>query len=161
MIQVFTIIVTYNPGKWLYKCLSSLANSNYLNKVIIVDNGSTDGSQQQIKDHYKDIDLIQSGTNLGFGKANNFGIKRAYEAGADYILLLNQNAWVEEDTIEKLVNIHQKNPEYAITSPVHLNGAGTALGYGFSNYIVPSKCPDLISDVMVAESKDRLYETFL
>lgn len=133
--KIFAIVVTYNPKKWIKKCFSSLENSNVPIKIIVVDNGSTDGSQEIIKTKYPDVIFIQNKENLGFGKANNIGIEIAYKNNADYFFLLNQDAWVEENTIEELIKISQKNIDFGILSPLHFNGNGTSLDLGFKNAI--------------------------
>jgi len=157
--RVYALIILYNPKKWISKCLVSLRDSTIQVKTIVVDNGSTDGSQKVIKESYPEVDFIQSDENLGFGRANNIGIKKAYDEGADYIFLLNQDAWVEKDTIEKLVQVAELNKEYGIVSPMHLNGNGTALDYKFSGYVSPENCTDLFSDAYLGKLKDTIYET--
>jgi GT2 family glycosyltransferase len=96
--------------------------------------------------------------NLGFGQANNIGIKTAYDLGATHFFLLNQDAWLERDTIEKLVDQQERNREYCIVSPLHLNGQGDALDHEFAGYIIPSKCPGLFSDICLNTIKDGIYE---
>lgn len=157
--MIYVIIVTYNATPWLTKCIVSLLKSSLPLRIIAVDNGSTDGTQQIIKEKYPEVVLLQSAENLGFGKANNIGIKQAYEAGANYVFLLNQDAWVEKDTIESLINIADKNPEYGIISPIHLNGKGDALDLRFSHCIAPNMCPKLVSDLLLNQTKDEIYET--
>lgn len=157
--KIFAVVVTYNPGKWLDKCFSSLAKSEISLRIIAIDNGSTDGSQDILRSKYPEVELMQSSSNLGFGKANNIGIKKAYEAGADFVFLLNQDAWIETNTIKTLVSIHSECPEFGICSPIHLNGSGSALDTGFSNYIIPSFCPGLFSDVFLKKGKSSIYET--
>ncbi|WP_300565235.1 glycosyltransferase family 2 protein [Flavobacterium sp.] len=155
--DVYVIIVTYNPKKWIDVCFNSLRNSSIPIKTIVIDNGSTDGSASIIKEKFPEVDFIQSEKNLGFGKANNIGIKKAYEAGANYVFLLNQDAWIQEDTITKLVSISHQNPKFGIISPIHLNGNGDALDYGFSNYILPKKCEGIYSDAFLNKLKDQVY----
>jgi len=157
--MIYAIVVTYNGMQWLSKCLGSLVNSSVTVKVVVIDNGSTDGSQAFISNNFPQIDLIQLKTNLGFGKANNLGIKKAYDSGADYFFLFNQDAWVENDTIEKLVSIYKTNIDYGIISPIHLNGKGDALDLRFSYYISPDKCPNLLSDSILNKIEDKVYET--
>ncbi len=130
--KTFVIIVTYNPKKWIEKCFSSIENSSIPLQVIVIDNGSNDGSQEILKKK-PNIIFIQNKENLGFGKANNIGIEIAYKNNADYFFLLNQDAWVENDTIENLIKIGQKNPDFGIISPLHFNGLGTQLDLGFKN----------------------------
>jgi GT2 family glycosyltransferase len=156
--KVFVIIVTYNGIKWIEQCLNSVLNSTIPSTIVVVDNNSTDGSQEQIKELFPEVELIQSNENLGFGRANNLGIKKAYEDGADYVFLLNQDAWVEPDTIEKLVIAQQRESEYGVISPIHLNGKGDALDYNFSLYINPSKCSNLYSDIYLEKIRKNIYE---
>lgn len=155
---VYVVIVTYNPLKWINKCLSSLKNNNIKLNTIVIDNGSTDHSQDFIKLNFPEVEFIQSNSNLGFGIANNIGIKKAHENGADFVFLLNQDAWIEKDTIEKLVNVSIKEPKYGVISSMHLNGKGDALDFNFSTYITPKKCPSLVSDIYFNKITDQLYE---
>jgi GT2 family glycosyltransferase len=78
--------------------------------------------------------------------------------GLHIFFLLNQDARVEPDTIEKLVTHQQKNVEYGVLNPIHLNGQGNALDFNFSNYVVPSKCPGLYSDFCLNSIKDIIYK---
>ncbi|WP_426483865.1 glycosyltransferase family 2 protein [Flavobacterium sp. 2] len=152
------VIVTYNPLKWIEKCLDSLFNSTVSVEVFIIDNNSTDGFQEIVKSKYSQVEFIQSTINLGFGAANNIGIKKAYDNNADFVFLLNQDAWVEVDTIEKLIHAQQKEPEYGIVSPMHLNGKGDKLDFNFSNYIIPSRCKGLYSDIYLNKAKSNIYQ---
>ena len=86
MSKVHIIIVTYNAMKWAEKCFTSLRQSSILLKCIVVDNGSTDGTQEYIRKNFSEVELIISEDNLGFGKANNIGIARAYQQGADFFI---------------------------------------------------------------------------
>ena len=133
--KVFAIIVTYNPLQWIEKCFFSVENSAIDVNIIVVDNGSNDGSQAIIKEKFPNIIFVQNNENVGFGKANNQGIEIAYKSNADYYFLLNQDAWIEKNTIQNLIKINQDNPDFGILSPVHFNGLGTALDFGFQKAI--------------------------
>ena len=156
--KIVVVIVTYNPGKWLDKCFSSLRTSTIPINTIVIDNCSKDGSQDIIKINYPEVDLIVSNENFGFGKANNIGIKKAFDNGADFVLLLNQDTWIESNTIEKLVEYHQKSADFDIISPMHLDGSGNNLDYNFSTYINSTDCKNLISDMYLNQIKSKLYE---
>ncbi|WP_369014276.1 glycosyltransferase family 2 protein [Flavobacterium anhuiense] len=156
--KIAVVIVTYNPKKWLRKCLSSLEQSTVDLNVIVVDNKSTDGSNIIIKNHFPNVTLLEVNENQGFGKGNNIGIKKALSIGADYVFLLNQDAWIESNTIINLISAHQKEPQYGVISPMHLNGTGDALDYKFSFYISPSKCKNLYSDIYLKNIKSHIYE---
>ncbi|ASB50955.1 glycosyltransferase family 2 protein [Alkalitalea saponilacus] len=155
--QIIAIIVTYNGSKWIDKCFGSLINSTIPIKVLAIDNASTDGTPQIIRTKFPQVEVIETGENLGFGKANNIGLKRVLDENADYAFLLNQDAWVEPDTIEKLVKIHQNNPQFDLLSPIHLNGNGDAIDRNFQNYLGPSFTPEFYSDLFLKKNKE-IYE---
>lgn len=118
--RILIIIVTYNAQKWISRCLDSIKTSSIETEVFIVDNGSTDGTQEFIKKHFPEVEFIQSMKNLGFGKANNIGLQKALDEKYDYVYLLNQDAWVMPDTIQTLINVHRIHPEYGVLSPMQL-----------------------------------------
>jgi len=118
--KVFVVLVTYNGAHWIDKNIQSLLQSRYPVSIIAIDNNSTDNSAELLS-KYPLVDLIRSQENLGFGKANNIGMKRALEQGADYVFLLNQDAWVFEETIEGLVYIMETKAEFGILSPLHFS----------------------------------------
>lgn len=159
--QIFAIIVIYNglQRDWIFKCFNSIKKSEVPLQIIAIDNASTDGSVTAIKEHFPDVILIESKENLGFGGANNLGIKKALELGGDYFFLLNQDAWIEPDTVSKLIEHAQKNTEYGVLSPMHLNGKGNALDFNFSLYITPSFCKNLYSDFVMNKVENRIYES--
>lgn len=116
MINISIIIVNYNGQKWLKKCFDSLLNQTYKNfEVIFVDNNSSDDSIEFLEKNYKDkrIKIIKNTANSGFAGGNNTGIK---EAKGEYILLLNNDAWVEEDFIQNIVDFYQNN-KYDLVAP--------------------------------------------
>jgi GT2 family glycosyltransferase len=156
--KIYTIIVTHNAVTWINNCLESILGSFQPTEIIVIDNCSTDSTVEIIKTKYTNVELIVSNKNIGFGNANNIGIKKAYEAGADYVFLLNQDAWIKANTIEELIKVAEQYKEYGVISPIHLNGEGNVLDYGFSNYIAPSKCKGFYSDVFLENKNKRLYE---
>lgn len=129
------IIVTYNGIKWIDECIQSLLDNTLKVSIIVVDNNSSDNTVSFIKEKYnEDVFLIESKENLGFGKGNNLGLSYALKKGADYVFLLNQDAYIEKDTLEKLVEVANNNPEFGIISPIHLNAEGTALEAYFADF---------------------------
>lgn len=160
MPKVYFIIVTYNAMKWAEKCFSSLRNSSVPVNCIVIDNGSTDGTQEYIKNNFQEVDFIQSDKNLGFGKANNIGIKKAYLEGADFFYLMNQDAWLYEESIEKLLevyNSHSNKKEIGIISPMHIDGTEKKLDIFLDKYIAINFKTRLISDLYF-QSLDPFYE---
>lgn len=157
MKKVFVIIVTYNGMQWINKCLKSLENTSLDVRTLVIDNNSTDGTQNYIKNNFPEVILTELTKNLGFGQANNIGLSYAFKENSDYVFLLNQDAWLGKNTIENLINAQQKEPRYGIISPMHLNGKGDALDVSFSNYIVPRNCKKLFSDIYLNKLSDKLY----
>lgn len=138
MPKIQLIIVTYNAMKWAERCFSSLRKSSIPVQVIVVDNGSTDGTQNFIKTDFPEVEIIQSAENLGFGKANNIGIEKAYKNGADFFYLMNQDAWVFPDSIQELLNVYnsyEDKEEIGILSPMHLDGTEKNLDMHFERYL--------------------------
>ncbi len=132
--KICTIIVSYNFAKWIQPCLNSLRESTIATDVMVIDNNSSDETCKIISEMYPEVILIKNIDNLGFGKANNLGFRYAIEKGYDYVFLLNQDAWVAADAIEVLVEAAVANPDYGIVSPIHLNGLGDKLDFGFATY---------------------------
>ncbi|WP_051686428.1 glycosyltransferase family 2 protein [Chryseobacterium hispalense] len=155
--MVKIIIVNYNSDKWIARCLFSIHQAGLIDHTIIVDNASTDNSVLFIEQNFPKADLIKLSSNLGFGQANNIGIKKAYEQGSDYIFLMNQDVYIEPNTIDYLISTAKLNQDFGILSPMHLNGNGSELDFGFSNYIVPLKCKKLYSDIFL-QKLAPLYE---
>ena len=87
------------------ECLHSLLNSDYANLlVLLVDNGSPDGSGERIRLSFPEIEFLQTGQNLGYTGGNNRGIKWALEREADYVLILNNDTVLDPCAVSKLVD---------------------------------------------------------
>ena len=122
MAEILVIIVTYNGRQWTDRCLGSLRASEVPVDVVVVDNGSSDGSVEYIRSAFPEVKVICTGRNLGFGQANNIGFKMALDDGYEYVYLLNQDAWIEPDTIKKLKDAWQ--PGFGILSPIQRDADG-------------------------------------
>ena len=132
--KVLIIIVSYNFERWIDRCLGSLRKSETHADVVVIDNASQDQTVQRIRQDYPEVRLVETGANLGFGRANNIGMQMAIQEGYEAVFLLNQDAWIEPDTLHKLVVLAQKHPEFGLFSPVHRTGKGDKLDPGFSHY---------------------------
>ena len=142
MNNLYIIIVTYNAMNWLSQCLESCDGYS----VIIVDNNSTDSTVAYLKANHTDKILLEQTENLGFGMANNIGISYAIKHNAEYVLLLNQDAYLKSNTIKILVETHKTNSQFGILSPIHLNGNGKKLDKNFSYYLTYEKNEMFYSD---------------
>ena len=144
--KVLVIIVTYNGAVWLNTCLDSLRASTIPLDLVVVDNHSTDNTLE-ILQGYPVAKLFDLQDNLGFGKANNMGMKYALDQHADYVLLLNQDAYLRPDTVERLIEVSKRNPKYFVLSPLHLDGTEKKLDINFQHYVSPQNCKDFLSDL--------------
>lgn len=132
--KVLVIIVSYNFERWMDRCIGSLRRSEYPVDTVIIDNGSQDATVALLKERYPEVHVVCNRENLGFGKANNIGMRLALEKGYDAVFLLNQDAWIDPNTIGTLVALCRKYPSFGILSPVHLTGKGDAIDAGFADY---------------------------
>lgn len=134
--NIWIVVVTYNAEKWIYSCLNSVFQSSVISNIVVVDNFSTDCTIDILTKHYPKIKTIANKTNYGFGVGNNIGIQYALKNGAEYIVLLNQDAKLHVDTIEKLYSYAQQYPEYGILSPMFYSYEGTKLDLYLLNWIL-------------------------
>ena len=118
--KVFVIIVSYCAEKFIERTLNSVLASTINLEIIVVDNDSCDKTVEVIIE-FNSVRLIQNKKNIGFGRACNQGMSLALKEGADYVVLLNQDTEIYPDTIEKLIQIHKKNPSFGILSPLQLD----------------------------------------
>lgn len=124
------IIVNYNVKYFLEQCLYSVRKaSNHLDmEVIVVDNNSVDGSNEMLRDKFPEVKLIENTVNTGFSVANNQGIRIAQ---GEYILLLNPDTVVQEDTFEKICRFMDEHPD--------AGGLGVKMIDGKGNFLPESK----------------------
>ncbi|MFH1833045.1 MAG: glycosyltransferase family 2 protein [Candidatus Levyibacteriota bacterium] len=111
MIDLSIIIVSYNTKSFLKNCISSAFNQRPkgLNmEVIVVDNGSTDGSVQLLENEFPNIKLIKNKENFGFSKANNIGVKKAE---GRYLLFLNSDTVIYEKVFETMVKFMDEHKD--------------------------------------------------
>ncbi|MDP3731657.1 MAG: glycosyltransferase family 2 protein [Candidatus Omnitrophota bacterium] len=114
---VSVIILNYNGKEFLRGCLTSVLKQSYNNfKVILVDNHSTDGSLDFVKDNFPGVEVLALDKNYGFPKGHNIGIKYSLEKyNPDYFLLLNNDInIVREDTIKRLIEVAENDKETGI-----------------------------------------------
>ena len=118
------IIVNYNVKEFLQNLIHSIekASSNLAKEIFIIDNASDDGSVDFIKEKFPQIKLFANQKNLGFGKANNIGLK---EVTGKYILLINPDTIVAEDTFEKMIQFFESNKNVGLAGCKILNPDGT------------------------------------
>ncbi len=144
---VSVIIVNWNGKKLLEECLESLRNQSFRDfEVIVVDNGSTDGSLEFIRHAFPEVRLAELTSNLGFAGGNNAGIGIAK---GRYLALLNNDTRADRDWLQNLIGIAEKTPDAGM----------------FASKILSYYKPDIIDNVgliiyrdCLARGKGRLEE---
>lgn len=160
MNKVCFIVVTHFGEFFIERCLKSILNfENPL--IIVVDNNSKDKTISIIEEKFKLVNLIKLNGNIGFGKANNIGIRKAKELGAKYIYLLNQDSYLHSGSIKNMVDLIDSNPDLAILSPIHLSGNLEKLDYLFQIYLNPNDTQELINDAVLRNLKPLYYSKFI
>ncbi len=122
--KVSVIIVSFNVRGFLENLVTSLRHAldGIESEIIIVDNSSDDDTVDFLKRNHPDIELIENRTNVGFGKANNQGLKIS---SGEFLLLINPDAIVEENTIKEMLAFVNLHPEAGASSCKVLNADGT------------------------------------
>jgi GT2 family glycosyltransferase len=109
-VRVVAVVLSWNGRDDTLAALESLRGL----PTVVVDNGSTDGSADAVAARFPDAELIRAGVNLGFAAGNNVGIRRALERGADWVLLLNNDATVEPGLVEALERAAAARPDAGV-----------------------------------------------
>ncbi|MFB6258144.1 MAG: glycosyltransferase [Flavobacteriales bacterium] len=124
--KLSVIIVNYNVEAFLEQCLRSVlkALDRVDGEVIVVDNASVDGSVEMVREEFPSVHLIANQQNLGFSKANDQAIEFAR---GEYVLLLNPDTLVEEDSFEKVIAFMDEHPEAGGLGVKMLDGQGRFL----------------------------------
>jgi GT2 family glycosyltransferase len=124
--KISVIIVNYNVEYFLEQCLNSCekALKNVSGEIFVVDNNSIDGSNAMVKKKFPQVTLIENKKNVGFSKANNQAIEIS---SGEYVLLLNPDTVVEEDTFEKVVAFMDQHPKAGGLGVRMLDGKGKFL----------------------------------
>ena len=116
--KVYIIILNWNGKEDTIECLESLKHITYSNyEILLVDNGSTDGSVECLRERYPGLEIIETGVNLGFAEGNNVGMRRAMNEGADYVLLLNNDTVVDSEFLGELVKVAEGDERIGIVGP--------------------------------------------
>jgi len=134
---VSIIILNYNGKIFLDECLTSIFNTKYENfEIILVDNGSSDGSVEYVKEKYGEkekLRILALNKNMGFAKGNNEGFKIAK---GEYIIFLNNDVRVEENWLKELVKVMEENsnigaaqPKILLDDGIHIDAAGCFIDY--------------------------------
>ena len=126
---VYAIILAWNQKQDTVECLESVLKMDYPNfRVIVVDNGSTDGTPDLLRAAYPDVELIISSENVGIARGYNLGIEHALEQAADYVLIMNNDITVDRQMLDELVKMGESRPDVGMLMPkIYHYGSQTQL----------------------------------
>jgi hypothetical protein len=123
MKKISVIIVSWNARELLQKCLESIQETGKLlvREIIVVDNGSRDGSPEMVAQQFPEVALVRAEKNLGFSRANNLGIKRA---SGTYLALLNSDVIVHPGCFDILARFLESHDDVGLVGPKVLGADG-------------------------------------
>jgi GT2 family glycosyltransferase len=122
--DISVVILSWNDASFLKECLESLEDPNrtYSLEVIVVDNGSTDGTPEMVEERFPHVKVIRNGRNLGFPMGNNVGIEACC---GKYVCLLNSDIKVLGQCLQTLLGYMDQHPDIGMVGPRILNRDGT------------------------------------
>src|SRR5690349_11430217 len=133
--EIVVIVPNWNGANELPGCLDSLLSQSLSPHIIVVDNGSVDGSLEVLA-KYPTIEVIQHRKNMGYAGGVNPGFKRAIELGAKYVAPFNNDAIADKDWLKHLVGHLDSHGEVGIATCKLLNADGTKLDSSGDYYTV-------------------------
>jgi GT2 family glycosyltransferase len=156
--MVYFVIVTYNSSEFIRKCIESIITFEPETEIVVVDNKSNDNSIEIVKS-FPNVFLFENEINMGFGSANNIGINYALMNDADYIFLINHDAYLVEPIIEKAMNVFTQFPDYGILTPFQVKKDRVSLEVNFSRFLsFDGILGEITNDIFLRDVKRKIYE---
>jgi GT2 family glycosyltransferase len=155
---VYFIVVSYNSSNFIVNCLNSITVFEPNAKIIVLDNASNDNTVDLVKT-FNDVLLMQNKINLGFGEANNIGIEYALKNGADYVYLINHDAYLVESVVDKAIELFTGNPQFGILTPLQVQWNRIAMEVNFARFLsYDGILPEMVNDAFLIGEYKKLYE---
>ncbi|MCR4287544.1 MAG: glycosyltransferase family 2 protein, partial [Deltaproteobacteria bacterium] len=134
--KVFVIVLNWNGYQDTIECVESLKGVDYPDlEIIIIDNGSIDDSVEVLRRRFPALLVLETGRNLGFAGGANFGIRRALNDGADYVIVLNNDTVVDEGFVRELVEAAREHKDAGILcSKVYFYDRPDAIWYAGAEF---------------------------
>jgi GT2 family glycosyltransferase len=149
-VNLVAVVLNWNGGEDTLAALRSLEGL----ETICIDNGSTDGSDVQVAERFPGVELVRTGANLGFAGGNNVGLGRALERGADWVLLLNNDATAEPGLAAALERAAAARPDAGLLACtiLELDGSVQFAGASFNGRLgysgrVATRVPPALREV--------------
>lgn len=135
-LAVIFVVLNWNQGEMTADCLESLQAQDYPNfQVIVVDNGSSDGSSAMLRRRFPGITVLENGVNVGYSEGNNIGIECALQRGAEYVFLLNNDTIVAPTMLTQLVTVAEEDPRAGLVGPTMYYADPPDLVWGGESWI--------------------------
>lgn len=154
MPKTVVIIVSYNGLSHIKQCLEKSFTQLKDIDFMVIDNGSSDNTVEFIKKNYPTVRLIGNEKNMGFGAANNIGLRYAIQNGYDYVYLLNQDGWIYPSSLKELIKKAETSNDFGIISPLQVFPDEKRLDTSFSHNIPKELKDDYILNF---ENKREIY----
>jgi GT2 family glycosyltransferase len=129
-LKLAAVVLNWNGGADTLAALASLDGV----ETICVDNDSTDGSDRSVEERFPAVELLRTGANLGFAGGNNAGIARAFERGADWVLLVNNDATAEPGLVDALERAAAQRPDAGLLACTILEPDGATVQYAGASF---------------------------
>ena len=151
MPRLSIIIVTFNSREQIDVCLQWLINGVHVDReIVVVDNASTDGTAAHLRERWPGVRLIEAGSNLGFARACNIGIRQTF---GELVLLLNPDTAVVAGAIDRLVSALDRDGTVAVVGPRIVDADGYA-ELSFGRMVAP--VAELRQKALMAINKRRV-----
>lgn len=114
---VTVMTLNWNNGEDIQECVAALHSMTYPNyDVVVIDNGSTDGSLAALRAHHPVMAILENGRNLGYAAGFNAGLRYAFERGADFCLLVNSDAMIDPEALTEMVRVAEGDAKIGLVT---------------------------------------------
>lgn len=153
--RIAVVVVTYNGATWIAHCLRSLRAHDHSTRTVVVDNASNDATVATIERDFPEVSVLKLTKNVGFGRGNNVGIAQAIAWNTEYVLLLNQDAYLLPGTLAQMAHFMDDHPEYGACSPIHCSPDEHQLDLKTFRYYVTRYGDQYLRDLVMGRARNH------